>query len=161
MKIEKNATWRGGSPLDSLVRLLTMAIEYAVVFGLLFFAADVFVHSFRYFVSYGRGSYPMAVVNGIDGMMIVIIALDIAHTVFGYLRSAVFPVRPFLAIGILAGIRDILSASARLTLGGRLTNRAFENTMISLLGGVAVVIVLIVALWILRRDDAGDDTATA
>jgi phosphate starvation-inducible membrane PsiE len=92
----------------------------------------------------------VAVIAAIDGILVVIIVLDIAHTVFGHLRSSVFPVRPFLVIGVLAGVRDILSASARLTLSGHLSERDFHNTLLALAIGVGVVLFLLVGLLILR-----------
>jgi hypothetical protein len=50
----------------------------------------------------------------------------------------------------LAGVRDILSASARLTLTNSLTQREFYNTLISLGVGVGVVLFLLLGLLILR-----------
>jgi len=58
------------------------------------------------------------------------------------MRTSVFPVRPFLVIGILAGVRDILSASARLTLSGTLSKAEFNDTLIALGVGVGVVVFL-------------------
>ena len=95
-------------------------------------------------------SFPQTVVDAIDGILVVIILLDIAHTVFGHLRTSVFPVRPFLIIGILAGIRDILSSSAHLTLSSSFTQTNFNNTLISLGVGVGVVVSLLLGLLILR-----------
>jgi hypothetical protein len=59
-------------------------------------------------------------------------------------------VRPFLVIGILAGVRDILSASARLTFGSSLQGSNFTNTLISLSLGVGVVVMLSFSMLILR-----------
>jgi len=83
-------------------------------------------------LSHNWSAYPETVVSAIDGILVVIILLDIAHTVFGHMRTSVFPVRPFLVIGILAGVRDILSASARLTLSGTLSKAEFNDTLIAL-----------------------------
>jgi hypothetical protein len=101
------------------------------------------------------------VVSAIDGILVVIILLDIAHTVFGHLRASVFPVRPFLIIGILAGVRDILSSSAHLALSGTLSSVDFRDTMISLGVGVGVVVILLLGLLILRFASLpGDDEPT-
>jgi hypothetical protein len=77
--------------------------------------------------------------------------------VFGHLRATVFPVRPFLVIGILAGVRDILSASAHLTLSGSLTQQDFYNTLISLGVGVGVVVFLLGGLLILHYSGHSDE----
>jgi len=135
--------------IDRFVRWIILGIEYAIVAGLLLVASVVLVHTVLNFVRYGH-DFPNAVVGAIDGILVVIIILDIAHTVFGHLRSSVFPIRPFLIIGILAGVRDILSASAHLTLSGPFSQRDFYNTLISLAVGVGVVISLLLGLLILR-----------
>jgi hypothetical protein len=98
----------------------------------------------------GSGPLPQLVVEAIDGILVVIILLDVAHTVFGNLRVFVFRVRPFLIIGVLAGIRDILSASARLSLSRSLSRVAFTDTMVSLAMGVGVVFFLLLGLVILK-----------
>ena len=144
---------------DSLVRWIIIGIEYAIVSSLLLVASVVLVRTVVSFLRFGR-DFPNAVIGAIDGILVVIIILDIAHTVFGHLRSSVFPVRPFLIIGILAGVRDILSASAHLTLSGPLPQREFYNTLISLGVGVGVVIFLLLGLLILRFSgpmDADDE----
>ncbi len=147
--------------IDQLVRWIILGIEYAIVAGLLLVASVVLVRTVLNFLRYGH-DFPNAVVGAIDGILVVIIILDIAHTVFGHLRSSVFPIRPFLIIGILAGVRDILSASAHLTLSGPFSQRDFYNTLISLAVGVGVVISLLLGLLILRFSgpvdvaDAGD-----
>jgi hypothetical protein len=134
---------------DHLVRWIIIGVEYAIVASLLLVAGIVLVHTVVSFLRYGK-TFSDAVVAGIDGILVVIIILDIAHTVFGHLRTSVFPVRPFLVIGILAGVRDILSASARLTLSNPLTQRSFYDTLISLGVGVGVVVFLLLGLLILR-----------
>jgi hypothetical protein len=63
-------------------------------------------------------------------------------------------VRPFLVIGILAGVRDILSASAHLTLSSSLAQADFNDTLISLGVGVGVVVFLLLGLLILRFSEA-------
>ena len=146
---------------ERCLRWAIVAIEYAIVASLLLVASVVLVRTVVEFLKH-QGSFAGVVINAIDGILVVVILLDIAHTVFGRLRSASFPVRPFLEIGVLAGVRDILSASAHLTIGGRLTERDFSNTLISVGVGVGVVVMLLVGLNLLRTSlggatDAGDD----
>ena len=144
--------------MDSLVRGVILAIEYAIVASLLLVAAIVLVRTLVSFLNHWA-EFPQTVVSAIDGILVVIILLDIAHTVFGHLRSSVFPVRPFLVIGILAGVRDILSASAHLTLT-TLSTVSLDNTLVSLGVGVGVVVFLLLGLLILgfsgHRDEDDD-----
>jgi uncharacterized membrane protein (DUF373 family) len=146
----------GSVKADAFFRYLIIAIEYAIVASLIVLAAIVLVRTMGSFLRYGH-DFPAAVVSAIDGILVVIIVLDIAHTVFGHLRSSLFPIRPFLVIGILAGVRDILSASAHLTLSGPLSQRDFSDTLISLGVGVGVVVFLLLGLLILRFSGHEDE----
>jgi uncharacterized membrane protein (DUF373 family) len=141
---------------DATIRWFIVAVEYAIIASLLLVAGVVLVRTLVDFLSNWSG-FPQTVVAAIDGILVVIILLDIAHTVFGHLRASVFPVRPFLVIGILAGVRDILSASAHLTLSGPLSQSDFNDTLISLGVGVGVVVVLLLGLLILRFSALRDD----
>ena len=147
---------KGNAKADTGIRWLIIAIEYAIVVSLLVVAAVVLVRTMSSFFRYGH-DLPAAVVAAIDGILVVIIVLDIAHTVFGQLRSSTIPIRPFLVIGILAGIRDILSASAHLTLSGPLSQHVFYDTLISLGVGVGVVVFLLLGLLILRFSGHEDE----
>jgi uncharacterized membrane protein (DUF373 family) len=141
---------------DAIVRWCIIAIEYAIVASLLVVAGIVLVRTMIDFLS-DWGNFSQTVVAAIDGILVVIILLDIAHTVFEYLRTSVFPVRPFLVIGILAGVRDILSASAHLTLSSSLARTNFNDTLISLGVGVGVVVFLLLGLFILRFTERVDE----
>lgn len=140
------------------MRSVILAIEYAIVASLLIVASIVLVRTLVDFLRQW-GSFPQSVVAAIDGILVVIILLDIAHTVFGHLRASIFPVRPFLVIGILAGVRDILSASAHLTLTS-LSVGDLDNTLISLGVGVGVVVFLLLGLLALRFSGHSDEDAS-
>ncbi len=134
-----------------------VGIEYAIVISLLVVAGIVLVRTVVDFLSQWS-AFPSTVVGAIDGILVVIILLDIVHTVFGHLRSWVFTVRPFLVIGILAGVRDILSTSAHLTLSPNLSNSDFRNTLIALGVGVGVVVFLLLGLLILHFSGDSEET---
>ena len=142
--------------VDSIIRWCIVVIEYAIAVSLLLVAGIVLVRTVYEFLRQW-GAFPQSVVGAIDGILVVIILLDIAHTVFGHLRTSVFPVRPFLIIGILAGIRDILSSSAHLTLSSSFTESNFHDTLISLGVGVGVVVALLLGLLILRYSSRADE----
>lgn len=123
-------------------------VQVAVAIALFIVAGVVLVRTLVNFLD-SPGSYPGSIVNALDGILVVIILVDILHTVLAHLRDANFPVRPFLVIGILAGVRDVLSASARLTLG-RANPTVFHQTLVELGVGVGVVLVLLGGLVVLR-----------
>jgi uncharacterized membrane protein (DUF373 family) len=153
----KNANETARSePAEVVVRWVIVAIEYAIVASLLLVASIVLVRTIVIFFEHWD-SFPQSVVAAIDGILVVIILLDVAHTVFGKLRNSLFPVRPFLVIGILAGVRDILSSSAHLTLSTSLKQSNFNDTLISLGVGVGVVVFLLLGLLILHFTGHGDE----
>jgi uncharacterized membrane protein required for colicin V production len=141
---------------DAAITWVIVAIEYAIVVSLLIVAAVVLVRTVVNFLDQWSG-FPGTVVGAIDGILVVIILLDIVHTVFRHLRSWTFTVRPFLVIGVLAGVRDILSASAHLTLSTHLSVSDFHDTLIGLGVGVGVVVFLLLGLLILRFSGHSDE----
>jgi uncharacterized membrane protein (DUF373 family) len=82
-------------------------------------------------------------------VLVVIILLDILRTVLTHLEGWEFPFRPFLVIGIIAAVRDILAVSTRLTLssGG---GGSVPQSLVELGTSAGVVLVLAVALWLTR-----------
>jgi hypothetical protein len=134
---------------DRVIELAILSVEYGIVAGLLLVSAVVLVETVVTFVGH-VSSLPESIVPAIDGILVVIILLDVVHTVFRHLRSLSFAVRPFLVIGILAGVRDILSSSARLALNTHITSQTFDETLAELGVGAALVIVLLGGLIITR-----------
>ncbi len=141
---------------DAAIKDAIIAIEYAIVVSLLLVAAIVLARTVVTFLEHWT-TFPASVVGAIDGILVVIILLDIVHTVFGHLRSWAFTVRPFLIIGVLAGVRDILSTSAHLTLSTHLSTTDFTETLVALGVGVGVVVMLLLGLLILRWSGQGDE----
>jgi uncharacterized membrane protein (DUF373 family) len=160
MEPEQSDNGRQTINTNFLIKWFLVAIEYAIVVSLLLVASVVLVRTVVTFFSHWN-EFPQSVVSAIDGILVVIILLDIAHTVFGHLRTSVFPVKPFLVIGILAGVRDILSASAHLTLSDSLSEMGFRNTLISLGVGVGVVVFLLLGLLILRFSSTNDESTNS
>jgi hypothetical protein len=142
--------------IDAVITAVIVAIEYAIVISLLIVAGIVLARTVVDFLDHW-GAFPGTVVGAIDGILVVIILLDIVHTVFQHLRSWAFTVRPFLIIGILAGVRDILSSSAHLTLSSHLGTSDFHDTLIGLAVGVGVVVSLLVGLLLLRVSGHNDE----
>lgn len=128
---------------------VVVAIEYAIVISLLLVAVIVLVRTVVTFLRLWS-TFPNSVISAIDGILVVIILMDLVSTVFKHMRSSDFPVRPFLVIGILAGVREILSSSARLTLSRSLSSSIFHDTLITLGVGVGMVVFLLIGLFVLN-----------
>lgn len=124
-------------------------VQIAVVVGLLVLAAVILVRTFVDFLGH-PGRYPGSVGHAIDGVLAVIILLDVVRTVLAYFEGSDFPIRPFLSIGILAAVREILSATFYLAVGGGLSRTDLQHYLVQLAAGVAVALALLIGLLILR-----------
>jgi len=78
------------------------------------------------------------------------LVLELMTTVVAHFEHAGFQLQPFLIIGIISGVRHILTVGARLSLAGEVTGTAFRQSQIELGVEAAVVLGLGVALFLVR-----------
>ncbi len=142
-------TARGPGRFAPWAEMATDGIQHAIVLSLLVIAAVVLVRTVVTFL-FDVNGYPTSLVNALDGILVAIILLDILRTVRSHTQGDTLPVKPFLVIGVLAAIRDILSASAHLTLGRHLSASAFDQALIELSVSVGVILALLGGLVLLR-----------
>jgi uncharacterized membrane protein (DUF373 family) len=152
---------RRGTPLRALIDL----VQYGVAIVLLVLAAVVLVRSFISFITSLNASepnYTQALISAVDGVLVVIILVDIMRTVLTHLEGWGFPFRPFLVIGIIAAVRDILAVSTRLTLssGGPTASSgpSISQSLFELGTNAGVILVLAVALFLTRGQDVDAET---
>ncbi|MGA8014563.1 MAG: phosphate-starvation-inducible PsiE family protein [Candidatus Dormiibacterota bacterium] len=150
---------RRGTPIRAVIDL----VQYGVAIVLVVLALVVLVRSFIDFMTSLSG-YPKTLVNAVDGILVVIILVDILRTVLTHLEGWGFPFRPFLVIGIIAAVRDILAVSTQLTLssGGPAAGQPpLLESLLELVTSAGVVLVLSVALFLTRGQSvaAGDAPA--
>lgn len=150
---------RRGTPL----RVMIDVVQYGVALVLLVLAAVVLVRSFITFVTSlnaPAADYTVSLVSAIDGVLVVIILVDIMRTVLTHLEGWGFPFRPFLVIGIIAAVRDILAVSTRLTLssGGATAPGAISQSLFQLGTNAGVILVLAVALFLTRGQNVDPET---
>jgi len=130
-------------------------LQYGVAVVLLILAAVVLVRSFVDFITSLSG-YPQTLVSAVDGVLVVIILVDILRTVLTHLEGWSFPFRPFLVIGIIAAVRDILAVSTKLTLssgGANAGGAAYPQSLVELGTSAGVVLILSVALFLTREQN--------
>jgi uncharacterized membrane protein (DUF373 family) len=145
------------------VRVLVDLLQYAIALVLLVLAGVVLVRSFIDFLD-SPGGYPQTLISAVDGVLVVIILLDILRTVLTHLEGWEFPFRPFLVIGIIAAVRDILAVSTRLTLssgGSALGGGSVPQSLIELGTSAGVVLILAVALWLTRAQVVEGESGTS
>ena len=90
------------------------------------------------------------VIDGLNGVLFVVIVLELMTTVVAHFEHAGFQLQPFLIIGISSGVRHILTVGARLSLAGEMTGRVFRQSQIELGVEAGVVLGLGLALFLVR-----------
>jgi uncharacterized membrane protein (DUF373 family) len=148
---------RRGTPLRVLIDL----VQYGVAIVLLVLAADVLVRSFIDFFTSQSSGYTQALISAVDGVLVVIILVDIMRTVLTHLEGWGFPFRPFLVIGIIAAVRDILAVSTRLTFSAGSQpagTPTITQSLFELGTNAGVILVLAFALFLTRGQNVDADT---
>lgn len=90
------------------------------------------------------------VIDGLNGVLFVVIVLELMSTVVAHFEHAGFQLQPFLIIGVISAVRHILTLGARLSLAGEVSGAAFRNSQIELGVEAMVVLGLGFALFLVR-----------
>ncbi len=97
----------------------------------------------------------------LNDLLLVIILLELFRTVVRFLQTEVLTLEPYLAVGIIACTRRILTGSAELSHLPQVTPELFNRYLWDVGVNVAVIMVLIVAVFVVRcRPNQSPETAT-
>jgi uncharacterized membrane protein (DUF373 family) len=99
-------------------------------------------------------AFAVAVTNAVNGLLFVVIVLEIFRTLVAHLEGGGFQLRPFLIIGIISAVRHVLLVGAQ-SLSN--TNTAFNHAQIELAVNAGVALVLVIALVLLQRSGMSSD----
>ena len=126
----------------------------------LFDAASMLVSA----VSQGTASN---VLETVDGLLLVLMLVEILHTVRVSMKSGILAGEPFLIVGLIASIRRVLvitlQSSEVIRGNGWSTERemAFRASMIEL-GVLAVLIItMVISIWLLRKSTAPHENVSS
>lgn len=121
-------------------------------FSLLILGMLIFAHSwYRFFqLTFKIGLLP-AGLQLLNDLLLVIILLELFRTVVRFLQTEVLALEPYLAVGIIACIRRVLTASAELSHQIEITGELFNRYLMDVGLNVAVIMVLIVAVFLVRK----------
>ena len=99
------------------------------------------------------GSIRDGAIDILDGVLLVMMTMEIVYTVTLSLQSHKLVAEPFLIIGIIAAIRRTLVITAESTNLEKTDQAAFRSTLIEL-GLLAFIIgVMAVAIFVMRRSE--------
>src|SRR5438128_2978 len=102
-------------------------------------------------------SFAERVTGAVNGVLFVIIVMEILRTVMAHFEEAGFQLKPFLILGIISAVRHILTVGAQLSLGAERSGDAFRRAQIELGVSSGVVLALVVGLILVHRSGAAED----
>jgi phosphate starvation-inducible membrane PsiE len=93
-------------------------------------------------------------INILDGVLLVMMTMEIVYTVAISLKSHSLVAEPFLIIGAIAAIRRMLVITATSTRDEHTAPEVFRNTLYELALLALIVLVMAIAIAIMRRTKA-------
>lgn len=124
--------------------------------SLLILGMLIFAHSWYVFmiVAFNQGSLLVAGLKLLNDLLLVIILLELFRTVVRFLQTEILALEPYLAVGIIACTRRVLTASAELSHLPEVTNDQFYRYLMDVGVNVGVIMVLILAVFLVRQRPA-------
>jgi uncharacterized membrane protein (DUF373 family) len=99
--------------------------------------------------------FTAAVTTAVNGVLFVVIVLEIFRTVLAHLQGGGFQLQPFLVIGIISSVRHILLIGAQSLQS--VASKEFDHSQIELAVNAGVALVLVIALVLARRANVSSD----
>lgn len=131
-------------------------------FSLLILGMLIFANSwYQFAMATPRTGLLPAGLQLLNDLLLVIIILELFRTVVRFLQTEVLTVEPYLAVGIIACTRRILTASAELSHLPEITKELFDRYVWDVALNVAVILVLIIAVFVLRCQRPGQAAPTS
>ncbi len=141
-------------PHLSVLEIIEDLVHYAVALVLVAVAVIVLYHTARDLFT-TREPFAAAATTAVNGVLFAIIVLEVMRTVIAHFESAGLQLQPFLIIGIISAVREILTVGARLSLAGTGTQEpptgVVHTALLELGVNAAVVVGLAAALVLIRR----------
>ncbi len=141
-------------PHVGVLRFSEDIIMYVVAVVLVVAAAIVLAHT-GYGLLHTSEPFDERVANAVNGVLFAIIAIEVMRTVLAHFEHGGFQLQPFLIIGIISAVREILTIGARLSLEGTTPKvplpAFFDKELLALSVSAVVVVLLAFALVLIRR----------
>ncbi len=131
-------------------------VHYVIAVLLLAVAGVVLYRTGADFLS-GHQEFAVRVTAAINGVLFVVIVLELFRTVLAHFETSELQLQPFLIIGVISSVRHILTIGARLTLQGEGSPEAFQRARIGLGVEAVVVLALAIGLVLVRRSEPPSD----
>ena len=124
-------------------------------FSLLVLGMLIFAHAWYTFITKaGQGGLLPYGLRLLNDLVLVIILLELFRTVIRFLQTEVLDLEPYLAVGIIACTRRVLTASAELSHQVNMTDTQFYQYLMDVGLNVTVIMVLVVGVFLVRKRPA-------
>jgi len=143
----------GDAPHLGLIRLFEDLVHYVVALVLLGVAGLVLYRT-AYDLITTHQPYAEAATTAVNGVLFAIIVLEVMRTVIAHFETGGLQLQPFLIIGIISAVREILTVGARLSLQGAVhepPSVVVDKALLELGVNAAVVVGLALSLVLIRR----------
>src|SRR5262249_31436853 len=121
-------------------------------FSLLVLGMLIFAHAWFLFVTKaGQVGLLPSGLKLLNDLLLVIILLELFRTVIRFLQTEVLDLEPYLAVGIIACTRRVLTASAELSHQLNITDTQFYQYILDGVLTLTVLIVLFVGFFLVRK----------
>jgi len=105
---------------------------------------------YAFFISLTAGIIEAAL-HLTNNLLFVVILLELFRTLLNFLKSHVVTLEPFLIVGIIAGIRKILTGGAQVAQLEVMPEEIFYRHLIDMGANLLIVITLVIAYFFYRR----------
>jgi uncharacterized membrane protein (DUF373 family) len=139
----------GRAPHIGVIRIGEDLIHYAVAIVLIGAAGVVLYHTAYDFVT-SKQQFAVAATTAVNNVLFAIIVIEVMRTVVAHFERGGLQLQPFLIIGIISAVREILTVGARLSLSEP-TTTLVHNALLELGVNGAVVVGLALSLVLIRR----------
>jgi uncharacterized membrane protein (DUF373 family) len=154
-RVGRNSTTRRGLVFG--LALAEDVLYAAVALVLVGIAGALLWHTLSDLFTSEHATFVRRMGTAINGVLFVVIILEIFRTVLAHLEGGGFQLVPFLVIGVISAVRHILLVGTQ-TLEHQ-TDRVFTHAQIELGVNALVALALVIALVLIRRSpNVGDDT---
>lgn len=136
-----------------MIRIGEDLIHYAVALVLITAAGVVLYHTAIEFVTSSQ-PFAVAATTAVNNVLFAIIVIEVMRTVVAHFERGGLQLQPFLIIGIISAVREILTVGARLSLQGSVhepSSAVVHNALLELGVNAAVVVGLALSLVLIRR----------
>jgi len=87
----------------------------------------------------------------LDDLLLVLMLVEILHTILVSLKTHVIKTEPFLAVGLIAAVRRILIITVEASHIAELSDVVFQRTMVEISILSVLILILVTSIYLVRK----------